>query len=301
MMMKPCIYGPGKIRAKAKWIMAFFLVYWTVQSGPAFAGGHLNSPAWHNALEWGGPKTDSAAFKVLVLYENGGHHLAYSRAAIPFISQWARENHFSVHYLQDPATIDSTLLTRYRLFIQLDYPPYSWPKKAMLAFKSFITEGKIGWLGFHHATLLGEFDGYPMWDWFSWFMGGIRFQNYVADFAAAYVDICDKAHPVMQGVSPRFLVKKEEWYTYDTVPGDYIHVLATVDESSYRPDTNIKMHGLHPVVWTNTSVKARNLYVFMGHDPALWENSDYKRLFWNALFWSAGQRPIHRFSGTLKQ
>ena len=26
-------------------------------------------------------------------------------------------------------------------------------------------EGQGSYIGFHHATLLGEFDGYRMWDW----------------------------------------------------------------------------------------------------------------------------------------
>lgn len=271
-------------------IMLLWLAAFMVQVAPALCMGKGYR---HQAVS--APEEDTALFHVLVLYENGGHHLAYSRAAIPYIDRWSIDNRFTVRYLQDPRLIDSALLSHYQLFIQLDYPPYSWPQTAMRAFRLAITEGRIGWLGFHHATLLGEFDGYAMWNWFSWFMGGIRFKNYIADFAAAYVDIKDTEHPVMQGVSSRFFVSKEEWYTYNKVPDPYIHVLATVDESSYQPDTDIKMHGPHPVVWSNTRVKARNLYIFMGHDPSLWENKDYKRLFWNALFWAAGKEPLHKF------
>ena len=40
-------------------------------------------------------------------------------------------------------------------------PPYTWPKEAEDAFVKYIEEGRGGWIGFHHATLLGEFDGYP--------------------------------------------------------------------------------------------------------------------------------------------
>ncbi|WP_449436344.1 hypothetical protein [Pedobacter steynii] len=58
--------------------------------------------------------------------------------------------------------------------------------------------------------MLGEFDGYPMWNWFSNFMGGIRFTNYIADFASANVRVEDKSHPVMKGVSPSFKVDTEE-------------------------------------------------------------------------------------------
>ncbi len=47
------------------------------------------------------------------------------------------------------------------LVIQLDFPPYTWPKEAEQNFVDYINEGRGGWIGFHHATLLGEFDGYP--------------------------------------------------------------------------------------------------------------------------------------------
>ncbi|HTN36174.1 MAG TPA: ThuA domain-containing protein [Arachidicoccus sp.] len=230
-------------------------------------------------------------FHVLVLYENGGHHLPFSKAAIPWLNQLASDSNFVIKYIQDPDSITETFLSRFQLIIQLDYPPYSWPPAAMQAFKKFIETGRIGWLGLHHASLLGEFDGYPMWDWFSWLMGGIRFKNYIASLAAADVVVCDSLHPVMGGIADHFLIKKEEWYTWDKVPDtSYIQVLATVDENSYQPNADIKMHGFHPVVWTNTRVKARNLYIFMGHDPGLWTNTVYKHLFRNALFWTAGIR-----------
>jgi type 1 glutamine amidotransferase len=64
-------------------------------------------------------------------------------------------------------------------------------------------------------------------------------------------------------------------------------VLASVDESSYQPDTiNIKM-GDHPVIWTNDEVKAKNIYIFMGHGPDLWDNPAYTTLVRNAIFWAA--------------
>jgi hypothetical protein len=65
-------------------------------------------------------------------------------------------------------------------------------------------------------------------------------------------------------------------------------VLASVDESTYTPDTKIKM-GDHPVVWTNEHVKARNVYIFMGHHGELFENPAFTRLFHNAILW-AGQK-----------
>ena len=67
------------------------------------------------------------------------------------------------------------------------------------------------------------------------------------------------------------------------------NVLATVDESSYVPNTMIKMGGDHPVVWSNPHYKARNVYIFMGHHGGLFDNPNFVQLFRNAIFWGAGQ------------
>ena len=94
-----------------------------------------------------------------------------------------------------------------------------------------------------------------MWQWFSHFMGDLKYRNYIATFVSATVNVEDKTHPVMKGVSPSFLVQKEEFYTYDKSNRANVHVLASVDESTYQPNSDIKM-GDHPVVWTNPNFKA---------------------------------------------
>jgi len=227
------------------------------------------------------------AFKVIVLYENGGHHLAYSKAAIKWLNQLASKSHFTVDYIQQTDSITSYFLSKYRLFIQLDYPPYGWTKTATAAFEDYIQQGKGGWIGFHHATLLGNFDGYPMWEWFSNFMGNIKFENYISSFADGQVQVENKQHPVMKGVPPVFKIEKEEWYTYNQSPRRQVQVLASVNESSYHPQSKVKM-GDHPVVWINPHYKARNVYIFMGHSPLLFGSNAYKTLFSNAIFWAAG-------------
>jgi type 1 glutamine amidotransferase len=64
-------------------------------------------------------------------------------------------------------------------------------------------------------------------------------------------------------------------------------VLATVDENSYTPATTIKMGGDHPVIWTNEHMKARNIYIFMGHHPELFQNKSFTTLFHNSILWAA--------------
>jgi uncharacterized protein len=228
----------------------------------------------------------SPRFHVIALYENGGHHIEYSKVAKVWLDKLAVDSNFAIDYIQNTDLIDSAFLNKYQLFIQLDYPPYSWTDKAVIAFQNYITQGKGGWIGFHHATLLGEFDGYPMWNWFSIFMGDIIYKNYIPTFAKAKVNVEDPDYPIMKGVPSSFMVEKEEWYTYNKSPRPNVHVIASVDESTYSPDSEIKM-GDHPVIWTNLNFPARNVYIFMGHSPVLFQSEVYKTIFTNAIFWAA--------------
>ncbi|MGC2161736.1 MAG: ThuA domain-containing protein [Silvibacterium sp.] len=229
-------------------------------------------------------------FRIIALAEKGGIHEPYVDAAKIWLAKEAVRDDFAIDYIQNTDKINDAFLSHYQLFIQLNYPPYEWTPVAMKAFEKYIEQGEGGWIGFHHATLLGEFDGYPMWPWFSQLMGGIRFKNYIATFASAKVIVEDPSHPAMKGLGSSFEIENEEWYTYDKSPRPNVHVLATVDENSYSPDSPIKMHGDHPVVWINPHYKARNIYIFMGHHPELFQNKAYTTLFHNSILWAAKQQ-----------
>jgi type 1 glutamine amidotransferase len=230
----------------------------------------------------------SVKFRVVALAEAGGIHRPFVDAAKAWLSKEAADQNFSVDYIQDTNKIDDAFLSHYQLFIQLNYPPYGWTPTAVAAFTKYIEEGRGGWIGFHHATLLGEFDGYGIWPWFSQFMGGIRFIDYIPKFATATVVVEDSSHAVMKNVGKTFVVDQEEWYTYDKSPRPNVRVLARVDESTYSPDTRTKM-GDHPVIWTNEHYKARNVYIFMGHHPELFQNFAFTTIFRNSILWAAHQ------------
>ena len=202
-------------------------------------------------------------FKVLALAESGGHHIAFTKAARPWLQKCGDEHGFQVDYISDTSAITADRLAKYRLVLQLDYVPYGWKPEAQAAFKSYIEKGQGGWVGLHHASLLGDFDGHKMWPWYSDFLGKIRYQNYIPTFVAGTVHLEDRSHPCLQGVPETFVIAREEWYVYDRSPRSNVHVLASVDESSYKPTTKIKM-GDHPVIWTNPQMAAQRLHL---HGP----------------------------------
>jgi len=230
--------------------------------------------------------TRSPQFNVLILAQRGGDHEGFVVAALDWLSGFAAKNNFDFTVVNHASEMNEAMLSKYQEIIQLNYAPYAWGDTAMSAFVKYIEQGRGGWVGFHHASLLGEFDGYPMWDWFSKFMGGIRFKNYIAAKASATVNIEDKNNPVMKGVPSSFTIPDDEWYTFNADPRPNVHVIATVDESTYKPDSDIKM-GDHPVIWTNEKVKAKNIYFLIGHSPALLKSEAFKTMFGNAIMWAA--------------
>ncbi len=227
-------------------------------------------------------------FKVLVLTERGGLHEGFVVAALDWLEQFSKEKNFEYKVVNDAKNFTDDSLAEYQVFLQLNFPPYMWSKESEKAFIKYIEEGRGGWIGFHHAALLGEFDGYPMWQWFSAFLGDIVYKNYIAETGSGTVCVEDMKHPIMKGVNPVFTVENDEWYIFNKNPRPNVHVLAHVDEASYQPASDIKM-GDHPVIWVNEKVKARNVYFLMGHHAKLLNNEDFKTMLGNAIMWTAGK------------
>lgn len=254
-------------------------------AGPADLGSSNPSAPATTAVE--------NRFHVLVLAEAGGHHVAFTAAARPWLKQLGEQNGFDLDYLTNTVPITRAFLARYRLVLQLDFVPYGWKLEAMDAFKEYIEKGAGGWVGLHHAALLGDFDGFAMWPWFHEYMGSIKFRDYIPKFASGTVHVEDRTHPCMKGVPESFVISKEEWYSYDRSPRSNVHVLASVDEASYAPASNVRM-GDHPVIWSNPRVAARNVYMFMGHGPDLLENQAFTNILRNSVLWAAQTNSPHK-------
>lgn len=223
--------------------------------------------------------------EILVLTERGGQHGPFTDAALQWLADEGAENGYTITEINTAAPITKDFLERFDAIIQLDYPPFGWSEEGQKAFQEYIEEGKGGWIGFHHATLIGEFrEGYPIWKWFQRLLGGITYKNYIEELTDGTMIVEDPEHPVMQGVSPTVIIPDDEFYTYDISPRGNVHVLARVDEDTYTTQTDIKM-GDHPVVWCNDKVKGRNLYIQMGHSPKLLDDPDFTRMFANAIDW----------------
>ena len=226
--------------------------------------------------------------RVLVLAERGGEHEGFTAAALQWLQQQRERFGMDITVLNSAKELKAGQLQTFHLVLQLNYPPYAWSPAAQKDMEEYIDRGRGAYIGFHHATLLGEFDGYPLWPWFCDFMGGIRFKNYIAEKADATVCTENAAHPVMKNIPSTFRISEDEWYTYDRNPRPSVHVLAHVDEASYSRQTDVRM-GDHPVIWTNTRKPARNVYFQFGHSASLLQNPTFVQLLENALEWTLAE------------
>lgn len=253
-----------------------------------------DAPADLNAVDSAGdaplPKINVLAIGQLT--ENGQPeiHAPFVQAAKPWLAQLAAETGMTITHVENPNSITDAMLANYNLILQLNYKPFGWNATAQAAFEKYITDGKGGWVGLHHAGLYGPAVSPMTWTWFFNFLGQINWRNYIATFVAATVRVEEAAHPIFQGVPAAFPVMMEEWYVWDKSPRPNVRVLMNVDETSYMPNSTIKMNGDHPVVWTNDAYRGKNLYIFMGHHPSLFQNTAWVALLRNAIFWAATPR-----------
>lgn len=223
--------------------------------------------------------------RVLVLAERGGLHEGFTARGLQWLEDHRKRFNIELTILSSAEDIKAGELETYHLVLMLNHPPYAWSEAGQKDLQDYLNNGTGGFIGFHHASLLGDFDGFPMWQWFSDFMGGIRFKGYIAETCDGTVHVEDRTHPVMKDVPETFVLSQDEWYTYDRSPRGKVHVLANVDEESYSIETNVKM-GDHPVVWTNRDKASRNVYFQFGHSRVLFDSKPFVKLLENALRWT---------------
>jgi type 1 glutamine amidotransferase len=229
---------------------------------------------------------------VVVIGENDIHQ-PFVEGAKAWLDKLAADSNLAVTYFANPNSLTDTLLAGTDVVWQANYTPYRWNASAKAAFEKYLNAGKGGWVGNHHGSLYGSVVTKETWPFYHKLIGEISYKNYVEDFASGDVRTEDSLHPVMKGVPAKFTVTTEEWYTWDKNPRPKVKVLANLDEASMKfvnqAQSGIKM-GDHPVVWTYEGYQARNVYIFMGHHPNLFQNAAYTTLLRNALFWAANKQ-----------
>jgi glucose/arabinose dehydrogenase/PKD repeat protein/type 1 glutamine amidotransferase len=128
------------------------------------------------------------------------------------------------------------------------------------------------------------------WEWKRDMMGGGLFNNH-PPIQEATVEVVDSTHPATAEL-PASFTWSDEWYNFDADPREDVHVLMTVDESTYEGGE----HGPgHPIAWCSEYDGGRNFYTAIGHadggaTPA-WSDPRYLDHISGAIQWASGAAP----------
>ena len=148
----------------------------------------------------------------------------------------------------------------------------------LAAFQGYIRGGG-GYVGLHAAT-----DSMHTVPWYSQLTGGgARFRNHPAQQTAT-MRVESPTHPSTT-MLPAEWVRFDEWYNYTTNPREDVHVLITLDESTY---TGGSMGADHPLAWCQNFEGGRSWYEGAGHTDATWSDPLFLSHVLGGIEWTAG-------------
>jgi len=198
-----------------------------------------------------------AAFRLLVFSKTLGFRHANIPLGVEAIRHLGEEHGFAVDATEDSNAFTAPNLARYKAIIFLSVTGDVLNEDQEKAFQDYVLGGG-GFVGIHGA-LFGPSACEEKWTWYHE-LCGVAFKNHSAVLPAR-VDIEDKTNPSTEGL-PSPWSRTDEWYNYEGTPRGSAHVLATVDESTYKGGT---VGPDHPIAWCKPIGKGLIWYTAMGH------------------------------------
>lgn len=150
------------------------------------------------------------------------------------------------------------------------------------AFESYV-EGGGGYVGVHAAADTG-YD----WPWYGELVGA-WFETHPEIQQARFVTE-DGTHPATAHLPPVW-TRTDELYDFRTNPRGRVHVLQTLDESSY---TGGGMGADHPITWCHPQGRGRAFYTGLGHTSESYADPAFRALLLGAIRYAAGVLPAAR-------
>jgi type 1 glutamine amidotransferase len=202
-------------------------------------------------------QSSAVRYRVLVFSKTSGFRHDSIPVGVEAIRQLGREHRFAVDQTEDEARFTDRNLRRYAavVFLSTTGEPIAEPRHRR-AFRRYIRRGG-GFLGIHAAS-----DSFYDWRWYVGLVGA-SFRAHPAGTPSARVVVEDRATPATRAL-PRVWSRVDEWYAFRSNPRNRVHVLATVDERSYDPQS-AAMGADHPIAWCHRYAGGRSVYTAMGH------------------------------------
>jgi uncharacterized protein len=218
---------------------------------------------------------------------NGFRHEEAIPAANALFAGLARDKGWGHFQTENGAAFSPEILARFDAVVFNNVSGDVFTPAQREALKAFIARGG-GWVGVHGA---GGDMSYA-WAWYVNDLLGAQFIGHPMNpqFQQATVRIEDKSHPATAGL-PDPWQRSDEWYSFAKSPrGPGIHVLATLDESTYSPKgmfgQELAMGKDHPIAWWRCVGSGKVLYSAIGHQAGAYAEPEYRQFLHGAVEWA---------------
>jgi type 1 glutamine amidotransferase len=190
--------------------------------------------------------------RVLIFSKTAGFHHKSIAPGIIAIQLLGQQNGFGTDTTTDGTKFTYANLKKYAAVIFLNTTNDVLNDEQQLEFQRYIRSGK-GYVGVHAATDT-EFD----WPWYGQLSGA-----YFSDHPKVQQAVLKVVQPVDQFTKhlPAQWTKTDEWYNFKWI-SDKLHVVITVDETSY---TGGKNGNSHPISWYQEFDGGRAFTTALGH------------------------------------
>jgi type 1 glutamine amidotransferase len=218
----------------------------------------------------------AAPFRVLIFSRTVGFRHDSIPAGIEAIVDLGERNDFAVDYTEDAAAFTIPNLGRYRAVIFLNTTGDILEASQESALESYIRAGG-GFVGVHAAA-----DAEYSWPFYGDLVGAY-FSSHSA-VQQATLNVEDRTAPATAHLGPTW-TRTDEWYNFRTNPRSYVHVLATLDESTYAGGT---MGADHPIAWCRAYAGGRSFYTGGGHTVSTFAEQAFRLHLLGGIRYAAG-------------
>lgn len=222
------------------------------------------------------PAASAAPYTVLVFSKTAGFRHGSITPGIAAIQQLGAANGFTVEATEDAGQFTDANLARFAAVIWLSTTGDVLNAAQQASFERYITAGG-GYVGVHSASDT-EYD----WPWYGGLVGAY-FASHPAEQTAT-VTVADQVHPSTKGLPQRWS-RFDELYNYRANPRGAVHVLATLDESTY---TGGSMGYDHPISWCQNYSGGRAWYTGLGHTDASYADAAFRQHLLGGIQTAAG-------------
>ena len=219
-------------------------------------------------------------FKALIFSATASFRHDSIPNGIQLIQALAAANNFTVDTTEDATKFNDANLAQYKVIIFLNTTgDVLTNAQQQAAFQRYMEAGG-GWAGIHAAS-----DTLHNWPWYGGLVGAYFVSH--PSIQQATVKVADRVDP-STSMLPKRWVRTDEWYNFNINPRSSVHVLATVDESTYSGGT---MGYDHPTAWSHYYDGGRAWYTAGGHTSQSYSEPLFQQHVLGGILFAAGVKP----------